>query len=507
MASEILSHVQAAHSILDAFRGKPKFATVSQSQRTKLHQLLLRIPHLANSDFASIAKAVQEAKFDATDEEVLLDALAEASATKSTVPAAAGGSRKSLQDFQSFVHYLPASVWEKAKEGHMQEVVSFVVLLGLRNATESTSRDIALIILFMTEGFEKTQQMPPDSKLALIKAVKQSLKTRAKGVCEPLVWISSLPKDPQEFRVKHQGLYDSIYGSDSPAPCRITEVAMEQLRLSTRMRGVKRGSVELAFPGQSASLPEPLVAFGHGMMQQMMAMQNQIAQLSGQGRPAPAPCPLITFPPHVKSSCGPPLALQAGPVGNSIVGSSNRSPASLVGGPIGLSENGVAVQAGHACATPGLSEGGGSSLGGQKSPLALTDGAARVGSKVAKKSVAEATAELQAELALVQPKAGRLAKKKEKAKGKAQGKANAKDLNMSSGCSKGKAKDVSKNVKVFYSNERTRSQFQCRCTGVAGMQGKQFKHDGTKAGAMAAEMQAKKWCNDKRKELGLRVEK
>eukprot|EP00969_Alexandrium_andersonii_P079356 3499425-Alexandrium_andersonii.AAC.1 len=129
------------------------------------------------------------------------------------------------------------------KAGSLESVADFLMRLGLRHPTEPTVRDVALALLFQSEGFEGALAMPPEGKLAIIKAMKQGIKARVR-LAPPLAqWVAHLPRYPEELRSLSADIFKSAFGDQSPAACPISEVQMGQLRMTTRMRTMKRGVV------------------------------------------------------------------------------------------------------------------------------------------------------------------------------------------------------------------------------------------------------------------------
>ena len=243
MADEFIAQACACQSLLNSIRGRPAFGKVSKSEKNRLHAILLRAKGIASADLAKLAESVKAAKFSQVDEDALLDIIADlASSSSNGAPATTLPTRTALQDWEALCNYLPASLWQKLGEGNIEEVIDFLLSLGLRHPTEPTMKIVVLSILCASDGFEKALGASQESKLALTKTVRNIFKQRVKQTLAPAVWIPTLPKMPQELRAQHPTIFAAAYTGEEPASCPISAIQMEQLKTATRMRVARKGT-------------------------------------------------------------------------------------------------------------------------------------------------------------------------------------------------------------------------------------------------------------------------
>ncbi len=185
----------------------------------------------------------------------------------------------------------------------MREFLDFLIRLGLRHPSEPTVRVMALSILFMTEGFEKVMAMSPETKLGFVQSVKQMFKGRAKFVLAPTVWIFLLPRSIDQLKREYPLVYEALYTEESPSASPISELELEQMKVTTRMRAVKSSVMQAGVSCAGGSLmqfqgiPPQLMQFGLHLMNEVAQLKNARADASLE----PPPRPLIALRPSSSS--------------------------------------------------------------------------------------------------------------------------------------------------------------------------------------------------------------
>ena len=229
---------------------------------------LLRSVSLTSVEMSSVVTGVKEAGFAAKDETTLLDCSIECLSGSHGRPVAThSGARTSLQSWETVQHFLPASVWETMKQGTMSNVIDFVLKLGLRNPSEPTAQVISLCVLWASEGHDKACAMQAEVKLSFHQQVKQMFKTKAKFLLPPVEWMQALPRTPLELKQKNPTVYEVVYSQEGPAETPISELHFQQLKGTSRMRGLRKG-----FSTSCLSIPATPQAIGSPQQQQQQQL-------------------------------------------------------------------------------------------------------------------------------------------------------------------------------------------------------------------------------------------
>jgi len=275
----VLAHISASKSLLGSMASRPNFAKVSQNERMRLQAMMHTLHGAPTSHIAQVSAEISGAGFAESDLNTLLDVVADLAT--STIPRTDVEPRRTgLQDWVALVNHLPQSVWEDMKEGSVEALVEFSARLGLRHPSEPTAQVMSLMILFQSEGFDWCMGMAAEHKITLIRTVKNALKQKNRLMPPPLHFITILPKTPDDLRSRYRDVYDGVFAAVAPANSPLSEVASQQLRMVTKMRSPKRGSVmHLGSLSSDSALPSQVVAFGQGLMQQMTTLQQQMSQM------------------------------------------------------------------------------------------------------------------------------------------------------------------------------------------------------------------------------------
>jgi hypothetical protein len=269
MSDYVKASLNSAKSLLHALRSRPSFTDVSSSERARIQTVLASSP-LTTEKLAEIAGMINQIGFADIDETLLLDFIGGLCMQPSGGMVQPGTSTH-LQNWEALHNYLPQNIWDELKSGNCGPALDLLVRMGLQHPTEATSRAIAIVVLFGSDGFEKSMEMMNNQKLTFLKTIKQMLKDRRKTIAQATVIITLLPPSPKEIDVRHPALFKQWYGEGGvPMASPMSDIQLCQLKGSFRMREVRACSSQTPFAAlQSTSNPFDMMQAGMQMMQQM----------------------------------------------------------------------------------------------------------------------------------------------------------------------------------------------------------------------------------------------
>ena len=305
-AMALLIKLQSIGSLLEAFKGKATLAKISGAEAAKVASLL-RSQSVA--DWCEVTAAIVAAKFVKSDEDALLDIVAETmvSPSDSVTASEEKVSRTATQQYENWMHHVPACVWESLRGGNMEMLLVHLCKLGLRSPSEATLQTMSLAILHQTEGYERTSNMPVAARLQFLHTVRTSFKRLAKQLPQAPCYVKVLPRNPDDLRVQFPAVHGVAFANGSEAVVNpIAEMEMFTLQATSRMRTVRVPSnvQTLALPGMAShhSLPHEVMAFGQALAVQMQNLSAQVSQMTSvqQSRslpPLPIRSPRFALPP------------------------------------------------------------------------------------------------------------------------------------------------------------------------------------------------------------------
>ena len=270
-AKEVVDRIAAASTLLGHLDGQ-HHAAVSKAQRDKI------VATVANKAFtmielAEISTAVTTAAFASEDKTGILVALSAKAAGDGNSAAKTG----KHQNYENIVDVLPLSVWQAlSTEEGASRLFQFATDLGLYDASEPTSANLAILLMVAQEGPEKALQFSQAAKLAHVKSVKAMFNRFKERAVPPYEEIRVLPSDRAELQSQFPETFKRAYSDGPPVPCQIDAVVLETMRAATRMRGTKSMEPKLqtlATTGQAAASLE------------VQALTNVVAQLVQLARP------------------------------------------------------------------------------------------------------------------------------------------------------------------------------------------------------------------------------
>ena len=280
----MVAQVEASGNLLFALQGRPHFEKVSTAEAARLKSIVVAAK-LTIVDMSDVAAAISKVPFVQSDRGVLLDAIAEMAVggRLHADPPPAKIARTSTQNYEAFLSYLPDSIWSSMEQGSVNDLFDFLIRLGLRCPSEPTSQLMSLCILHESDGMEKVMAMSEDCKLDFCKAMKASFKRRAKflGVHQ---YLDVLPDLPSACAAEFPDLYSSAFGAQAPGTMKITQIDLQRLRSSSRMR-VVRGASSMALGVKSfskCSLPPEFMLFGQNLIHTVQSLANDVAELRGK---------------------------------------------------------------------------------------------------------------------------------------------------------------------------------------------------------------------------------
>lgn len=207
--ADVLAHLGAAASILGKVQGRPSFNKVSAMERRRVEVALQQVAPTAH-EVQKILDGILSANFAAEDESALIDLASEAVDKAPVQMPAAKTQRSSMQNWESLIHFITPTVWDKLAEGSIDPFLDHLCRLGLRHPSEPTSATMALVCLHQSEG-EKLCDVSPAARLQLVKTIKQTFKNKMKTAPPPLVEILSLPSSPAIFESQYPAVYVSVF--------------------------------------------------------------------------------------------------------------------------------------------------------------------------------------------------------------------------------------------------------------------------------------------------------
>lgn len=326
MAEQLLQQAAASKSLLGALRLRPGFERASAAEATRLLQLL-RATSTTSAQLAALTTVITDSGFNGPDEAALLDAVADLLSGQQGRPLTTDTTaRTQQQNWITILGFFTASVWKKISEQNINEVLDFLILMGLRNPSEKTYQTLSLGIIAHSNGIEKALNMPVDMKLNFNKSLKGMFKTKAQLSTPPLEWIQTLPECPADLKLKHPMVHDRVFADEVAVENPISQVHMSQLRMTSRCRDYRGGSHAMSSAASSgsisgsSSMPEQFMQLGMQMMREIAQIKNSmqgnaVASDSGGNRAKM----LTIFSKDREASAGTapqpsPLALQDGSV-------------------------------------------------------------------------------------------------------------------------------------------------------------------------------------------------
>ena len=275
----LLEKLQCCGSVLEALRGRPAFAKVSDREGQRALEM---VRAAKDEDWPRVLDVVRKLGFSPAVEEALLDSVAEKMVedpTASPPPCKAG--RTSTQSYESWLGVVPAAVWGVVRAGQTDELYDHLGQLGLRNPSEATSTLLASAVLHQTEGFERAMSMSPETRLKFIKTTKHTFKHRSKKWL-PVSYIAVLPESHEDLKKLWPSVHSAALGDAVPIASPIPAVELQTLRTMTPMRAPKASApqreaptIQLKHRSSSAFDPQDFVAFGQKLLTQAMGHASE----------------------------------------------------------------------------------------------------------------------------------------------------------------------------------------------------------------------------------------
>ena len=292
MSDYVRASLNSSKSLLHALRSRPSFNDVSSSERARVQTVLAAAP-LTSEHLGEIATMVQQIGFAELDESLLLDFIG-GLCIKPSGSIVQPGTSMRLQNWEAVAHHLPQNIWAELNNGNCSLAMDLLVRMGLQHPTEATARAISLVVLFGSDGFEKTNAMSPSQKLVFLHSVKQMLKDRRKTAAPPTVFISLLPAAPKQMSDQNPVLFKQWYGEGgAPMTSPMSDVQFSQLKGSFRLRVVRSCPYTLnPSPMSGPSTPISMMQAG---MQMISQMQQALGSMQSSSASSFQEVPLMNF--------------------------------------------------------------------------------------------------------------------------------------------------------------------------------------------------------------------
>ena len=196
--------------------------------------------------------------------------------------AAPGGT---VQNFESCLHFFPASVWQNTRTaGSVEPMVNLCLRLGLRKPSPYTCQVLSCASQLHYKGLEACTAMDQDSRTREVHLVAKMIKRKADKLPAPTVWLNTLPASPVELAAHYRDLFDTVYVDGPPVQLAVSPMELELIRTETRCR-FQKGSAAARAPAQVLvpTMPAGMEQLGNTMLQHMQHMQLQQQQLQNGG--------------------------------------------------------------------------------------------------------------------------------------------------------------------------------------------------------------------------------
>ena len=235
---------------------------ISHTQSRAVIELAARcpgLPSLSAEDRACLQDIAMGTLWEDADQKAVLECLREPQQT----PFAERPHKQVQQHFApAFLSYFRAWEWDQLaspevatteKEGM---VLARLVALSAQSLSEESKKTLTSVLLLLGHG-QESLQLSPLYKQKYMGVVKAAFKRTAKASTCGFPPIPVLPAAPQDLKRTYPALYDEVFGSEAPVPCRINLQTLNVLDASYRCRG--SGGISQGFgvgsPMLGASMP------------------------------------------------------------------------------------------------------------------------------------------------------------------------------------------------------------------------------------------------------------
>ena len=284
-AAAIMQRIGAMATVLTRVQGTASSIALSRQQVGALRDIVnVSRGSLSNTELAALSVELCKANIH---EEVLADALS------IFVPTGASSTaRRTMQDYDCFVHFIPQSEWNVLLSADTLEslkerlIINAVIRVGGRTLREPT---LKLMYSLLVTVCGKNSMDPQAFKHGM-ERFKRAFKEQASAAGLAPVHLTKLPATPHELLHDHRRMYEAAFPSEMPAACPLDMDSIRTTSASHKCRGF----------GQMGIMPSPCRALqpadaGLGatgaLLNQLMAhltksQENMFAQLMGHAGPA-----------------------------------------------------------------------------------------------------------------------------------------------------------------------------------------------------------------------------
>jgi hypothetical protein len=236
VVTTFLERAQAVKTFLDHVRSSLNFVNHARTQHLSLKSLLLALSAIAAAaNSTEICNRIVECAFP-TDLEADLLFEARARAATSTQR------RLLVQAYECFFAYLVQDRWNvlasttESDHAKLNCILTLVVRLGLRNASERTFQVMTALWIMATRGVNALHSMDPHSLHESFKHVKIAFRQLVQNEDKPSVRCLHLPHDVDSFVSNYPTLAAGEFHEMMPILCPIPAQQLMQAANKVPMR-------------------------------------------------------------------------------------------------------------------------------------------------------------------------------------------------------------------------------------------------------------------------------
>ena len=227
MAKEIHCQILAASSLLISLQENPNlFSDVSVGQSREICSVIQRVKlKLPVSAVAELSQLIRRSAFAREHKEMICGVLVAQTAKPS--PSTAAGK---YENYTSLSAYMTQALWELNEKGRHQAMIDHLILLGCRDPSEYSYRELAILSMVGSDGPKAACSFSEASKHSVLKLLKRLFKQSASMAPLPEDFIKHLPEHPDELQSFYPNTYALVFGVNPPIACPVDLQVLEYMR-------------------------------------------------------------------------------------------------------------------------------------------------------------------------------------------------------------------------------------------------------------------------------------
>ena len=140
------------------------------------------------------------------------------------------------------------ALWELNKQGRHQAMIDHLILLGCRDPSEYSYRELAILSMVGSDGPQAACSFSVSSKNSVLKLMKRLFKQSASKAPPPEDFIKQLPEHPDELQSFYPNTYALVFGGNPPIACPVDLQVLEYMRNGAFLRRPRGQKVQLGNP-------------------------------------------------------------------------------------------------------------------------------------------------------------------------------------------------------------------------------------------------------------------